>query len=131
MTQQELREHIERVVRNAVREQRAKAKSQTDPLYEATQRIVNEQFGNLLREKAKDDNNKRAFVINALRGNKGNKYNHAEFARKLWHPKDQSEEDTYRSLFSKKLSGKPDADGAIRSFDDHEINKLYELLRQQ
>lgn len=70
--------------------------------------------------------NKRKSVMNLL---KDDKFNHAELARHLWHPKDQGEEDTYRSLFSKKATGKPDADGAVRSFSDEEINKLYELLR--
>ena len=70
--------------------------------------------------------NKRKSVMNLL---KDDKFNHAELARHLWHPKDQGEEDTCRSLFSKKATGKPDADGAVRSFSDDEINKLYELLR--
>lgn len=59
------------------------------------------------------------------------KFNHAELMRHLYHPKDKSEEDTYRSLFSKKATGKPDADGAVRHFTDDEINSLYELLRQR
>ena len=60
---------------------------------------------------------------------KDTKFNHAELARNLWHPKDKGEEDTYRSLFSKKANGTPDNDGAIRHFDDEEINKLYQILR--
>ena len=56
------------------------------------------------------------------------KFEHAYLAYKLWHPKDQGEKDTYRSLFSKKYTGKPDADGTIRHFTAKEINKLYNLL---
>lgn len=73
-----------------------------------------------------DAGQKRKAVMNML---KDGKYNHAELARKLWHPKDKGEEDTYRSLFSKKATGAADSDGAVRHFDDSEINKLYELLR--
>ena len=49
----------------------------------------------------------------------------------LWHPKDQGEKDTLRSLFSKKATGKPDNDGAIRKFSDEEINKLYQMIRKK
>lgn len=69
---------------------------------------------------------KRKAVMNML---KDKKYNHAELTRALYHPKDKGEEDTYRSLFSKKATGKPDADGAVRHFDDSEITKLYQKLR--
>lgn len=80
----------------------------------------------MVNEAGDDAGMKRKAVMNML---KDGKYNHAELARKLWHPKDKSEEDTYRSLFSKKATGTPDSDGAVRHFDDNEINKLYELLR--
>ena len=73
-------------------------------------------------------NMKRKAVMAAL---KDPKYNHAEFARKLYHPKDKGEEDTYRSLFSKKATGKPDADGAVRQFSDDEINSLYNDIRKK
>ena len=56
------------------------------------------------------------------------KFEHAYLAYKLWHPKDQGEKDTYRSLFSKKYTGKPDADGTVRHFTTKEINKLYNIL---
>lgn len=56
------------------------------------------------------------------------KFEHAYLAYKLWHPKDQSEKDTYRSLFSKKYTGKPDADGTVRHFTAKEINGLYNIL---
>lgn len=69
---------------------------------------------------------KRKAVMNML---KDGKYNHAELMRSIYHPKDKGEEDTYRSLFSKKATGKPDADGSVRHFDDSEITKLYQILR--
>lgn len=53
----------------------------------------------------------------------------SKFAYDIWHPKDQSDKDTARSLFSKKVNGTPDADGNVREFTDEEISKLYELLR--
>ena len=59
------------------------------------------------------------------------KFDHAYLAYKLWHPKDQGEKDTYRSLFSKKFSGKPDADGTVRRFSSKEINKLYNMLKRE
>lgn len=60
---------------------------------------------------------------------KNDKLTNSKFAYSIWHPKDQSERDTARSLFSKKVNGTPDADGNIRQFTDAEISKLYELLR--
>lgn len=68
---------------------------------------------------------KRRAVMKMLRDEK---YDHAYLAYKLWHPKDQSEKDTYRSLFSKKFTGKPDADGTVRQFTTKEINRLYSIL---
>ena len=75
---------------------------------------------------ANGNNTKRKAVMNML--NDG-KFDHAYLAYQLWHPKDDGEKDTYRSLFSKKFTGKPDNDGAVRSFSDDEVNKLYELMR--
>lgn len=60
---------------------------------------------------------------------KNDKLTNSKFAYDIWHPKDQSEKDTARSLFSKKVNGTPDADGNVRQFTDAEISKLYELLR--
>ena len=71
---------------------------------------------------------KRKAVMNML---KDDKFNHAELMRHIYHPRDKGEEDTYRSLFSKKATGKPDADGVVRHFTDQEITKLYELLREK
>lgn len=69
---------------------------------------------------------KRNTVMKLLQNNR---LKDSQFAYALWHPKDQSEKDTYRSLFSKKVNGEPDDDGNIRQFSDDEISKLYELLR--
>lgn len=106
---------------------------------EITKKLLHENIKNLVREEVKkyivnkinEDNGgtqdtKRKAVMNML---KDTKFNHAELARNLWHPKDKSEEDTYRSLFSKKANGTPDNDGAIRHFTEEEINQLYQILR--
>lgn len=95
--------------------------------------IVSEEVHRILKEgtlnEASDGNSviKRKAVMNML---KDDKYDHAYLAYQLWHPKDDNEKDTYRSLFSKKATGKPDNDGAVRSFTDEEITKLYELIRK-
>lgn len=95
--------------------------------------IVSEEVHRILKEgtlnEASDGNSviKRKAVMNML---KNDKYDHAYLAYQLWHPKDDNEKDTYRSLFSKKATGKPDNDGAVRSFTDEEITKLYELIRK-
>ena len=87
-------------------------------------------YANHLITEAKNDDvdMKRKAVMNML---KDDKFNHAELMRHIYHPRDKGEEDTYRSLFSKKATGKPDADGSVRHFTDQEINKLYELLREK
>lgn len=93
--------------------------------------IVNENIEKVIKSKineANDIDNKRNAVMKSL---KDNIYLHSELAYNLYHPKDQSERDTARSLFSKKVNGKPDADGNIRSFDDDEVNKLYNMIRQR
>lgn len=99
-------------------------------IYENVKNIVEEEVKQYVKAKINEDetskNSKRKSVMNML---KDTKFNHAELARNLWHPKDKGEEDTYRSLFSKKANGTPDNDGAIRHFDDEEINKLYQILR--
>lgn len=97
--------------------------------YNKVRHIVTEELHkhiNYLINEKDDANIKRKAVMSML---KDDKYNHAELMRHIYHPKDKSEEDTYRSLFSKKATGKPDANGAIRHFTDEEVNKLYELLR--
>lgn len=85
-------------------------------------------YANCLVSEANDVDMKRKAVMNML---KDDKFNHAELMRHIYHPRDKGEEDTYRSLFSKKATGKPDADGSVRHFTDQEITKLYELLREK
>lgn len=85
-------------------------------------------YTNGLISEANDVDMKRKAVMNML---KDDKFNHAELMRHIYHPRDKGEEDTYRSLFSKKATGKPDADGSVRHFTDQEITKLYELLREK
>ena len=55
----------------------------------------------------------------------------APLAYKLYPSETDSEKATARSLFSKKATGKPDADGQVRHFDDEEINTLFNVLRQR
>lgn len=128
-----IREAVSNIVRKTLTEEYNKQirNAREQRLTECVKRVVNETLKKYITEEGdKDVNRKRDYVLRILRGETGDKFNHAELARSLWHPSDKSEEDTYRSLFSKKVTGKPDRDGSIRSFDDSEINKLYELLRQ-
>lgn len=83
---------------------------------------------NSKRMLSEGDGSKRSAVMKLL---KDEKFDHAYLAYKLWHPKDQGEKDTYRSLFSKKFTEKPDADGTIRKFTSKEINKLYNMLKRE
>ena len=91
-------------------------------------KIIKEEYAKLNEEGEQIGDMKRKAVMNTL---KDPKFNHAQLAYDLYHPKDQSEKDTVRSLFSKKATGKPDADGAVRSFSDDEINKLYQMVRKR
>lgn len=90
-----------------------------EELYKAHRNIVNEDDSMEIKRKT---------VMNLL---KDEKYKDSSLAYDLWKPKDQSEKDTFRSLFSKKATGEPDADGNVRHFTDEEITKLYELLRKK
>ena len=91
-------------------------------------KIIKEEYAKLNEEGEQIGDMKRKAVMNTL---KDPKFNHAQLAYDLYHPKDQGEKDTVRSLFSKKASGKPDNDGAIRSFSDDEINELYQMVRKR
>ena len=91
-------------------------------------KIIKEEYAKLNEDDEQSGDIKRKAVMNTL---KDPKFNHAQLAYDLYHPKDQSEKDTVRSLFSKKATGKPDNDGAIRSFSDEEINKLYQMVRKR
>ena len=90
--------------------------------------IIKEEYAKLNENDKQSSDMKRKEVMNT---HKEPKFNHAQVAYDLYHPKDQSEKDTVRSLFSKKATGKPDADGAVRSFSDEEINKLYQMVRKR
>ena len=106
--------NMRRIVRNIISEEVHKVMKR--------KRLVSED-----KDSDKSIGIKRKAVLSML---KNDKYDHAYLAYQLWHPKDDGEKDTYRSLFSKKASGKPDNDGAVRSFTDEEIVRLYELLRR-
>ena len=96
--------------------------------------MIKEEIKGILMDKAineEEDNNKRLdmkrnAVMSML---KNDLYDHATLAYQLYDSNDDSQKATARSLFSKKATGHPDADGQIRRFDDTEINKLYDLLR--
>ena len=90
--------------------------------------IIKEEYAKLNENDKQSSDMKRKAVMDTL---KDPKFNHAQWAYSLYHPKDKSEKDTVRSLFSKKATGKPDADGAVRSFSDDEINKLYQMVRKR
>ena len=98
--------------------------------------IVERTIKNYLIDKAineeKDDNKRIYLKRNAVMGMlKNDIYDHAPLAYKLYDANDESEKATARSLFSKKATGTPDADGQVRHFDDTEVNKLYDMLRSQ
>lgn len=95
-------------------------------------RTLNDYLGeNAIISEAEEDNNtasKRKTVMALL---KDKKYDHAQLAYELWHPKDDSEKATCRSLFSKMANGTPDAEGTVREFDDKDIVSLYQILRKK
>ena len=96
--------------------------------------MIKEEIKGILMDKAineeKDDskrlNMKRNAVMSML---KNDLYDHATLAYQLYDSNDDSQKATARSLFSKKATGHPDADGQIRHFSDTEVNKLYDLMR--
>lgn len=128
MTRAELRSHVRSMVAEAVQNKRQQMmKERVNTVVES---VINRMVKTgMLKEdnEKKGDDSKRKSVMTMLRDGK---YNHAELMRELWHPTSKEEEDTLRSLFSKCATGTPDADGAVRSFNEEEINKLYELLRK-
>jgi len=129
MNKNQLKNEIKSIIRESLREM---------SLRNHVRKIVSEEVNRLFESKAINEadegegegnaNIKRKAVMNLL---KDDKYDHAYLAYQLWNPKDDNEKDTYRSLFSKKATGKPDNDGAVRSFTDDEITKLYELIRNK
>lgn len=123
MNKEMLKTKIKRMINESIEEAQTRAYVKS---------VVTETMKQMVKKKlneAEDGNAmiKRKAVMNML---KDDKYDHAYLAYQLWHPKDDNEKDTYRSLFSKKATGKPDNDGAVRSFTDEEITKLYELIRK-
>ena len=128
MTRAELRSHVRSMVAEAVQNKRQQMMQKR--VNTVVESVINRMIETgMLKEdnEKKGDDSKRKSVMTMLRDGK---YNHAELMRELWHPTSKEEEDTLRSLFSKCATGTPDADGAVRSFNEEEINKLYELLRK-
>ena len=129
MEKQEILEnYIRRIVNDFIQE----AKKE-NAIRKVIRKTVNEMLDKMNEDKADDKDGdsesmriKRNTVMKLLRNDR---LKNSTFAYDIWHPKDQSDKDTARSLFSKKVNGTPDADGNVREFTDEEISKLYELLR--
>lgn len=123
---------IENYIRSVVNDFIQEAKKEK-LIRQVIRKTINEMFNSLNEDKADDKEGdsesmriKRNTVMKLLRNDR---LKNSTFAYDIWHPKDQSDKDTARSLFSKKVNGTPDADGNVREFTDEEISKLYELLR--
>ena len=91
-------------------------------------KIIKEEYAKLTEDSEQSSSMKRKAVMTWL---KDPKFKHSQLSYALDHPKNKSEKATSRSKFSKEATGKPDADGAIRSFSDDDINKLYQLMRKR
>ena len=96
--------------------------------------MIKEEIKSILMDKAineeEDDNKRLNMKRNAVMSMlKNDLYDHATLAYQLYDDNDDSQKATARSLFSKKATGHPDADGQIRRFSDTEVNKLYDLMR--
>ena len=122
----QLNRYIKNVVRESI-EEFSLRNHVRDIISEEVHKVLSKRRINESEDDGGSISIKRRTVMGML---KDDKYDHAYLAYKLWHPKDDGEKDTYRSLFSKKANGTPDADGAIRHFSDDEITKLYELMRK-
>lgn len=123
---------IENYIRGIVNDFIQEAKKE-NAIRKVIRKVVNEMLDKMNEDKADDKDGdsesmriKRNTVMKLLRNDR---LKNSTFAYDIWHPKDQSDKDTARSLFSKKVNGTPDADGNVREFTDEEISKLYELLR--
>lgn len=123
---------IENYIRSVVNDFIQEAKKE-NAIRKVIRKTVNEMLDKMNEDKADDKEGdsesmriKRNTVMKLLRNDR---LKDSKFAYDIWHPKDQSDKDTARSLFSKKVNGTPDADGNVREFTDEEISKLYELLR--
>lgn len=119
-----IQEKIDKVVDQYIAEMKLRA---------VIRKMISEKINRYLYEddseksKASSDDNmeiKRNTVTSLL---KKDVVKNSQFAYKIWPDMD---EDTARSLFSKKVNGEPDNDGVVRKFTDEEISQLYELLRQ-
>lgn len=123
---------LENYIRHVVNDFIQEAKKEK-LIRQVIRKTINEMFNSLNEDKTDDKEGdsesmriKRNTVMKLLRNDR---LKNSTFAYDIWHPKDQSDKDTARSLFSKKVNGTPDADGNVREFTDEEISKLYELLR--
>lgn len=60
-------------------------------------------------------------------GRESYKINHADIVRRLYNPQNQDEEDSYRSLFSRKLHQKSNGEGGVYRFTDEELNQIWSI----
>lgn len=125
MNREQLRNKVKSMIRESIMEENLRNYVKSIVTEEVNKLFINRSINESIGDEKIGI--KRKAVMNML---KDEKYDHAYLAYSLWHPKDNNEKDTYRSLFSKKATGKPDNDGAIRNFTDDEITKLYELMRK-
>lgn len=78
------------------------------------------------KEQSSSKKAKRDFVLSRLRDGA---IKQSDAMRFLWNVKQgTSDDDVYRSLFSKMVTGTPDNDGVVRKFSDAEINKLAQYI---
>lgn len=102
-------------------------------LRNTVKRMVVEELNKYAAQKINEDSKKSDDVQNTrqrikalLNGRKGLKYTDAQLAYHIWPNMDK---DTARSLFSKMVTGEPDADGNVREFSDDDVTKLDQFLR--
>ena len=88
------------------------------------QTIIREACMDAINEK-RGNNDRKANVLSALRDKK---YKYSTLAYELWRPRNDSEKDTYRSLFSKKIRQSSSKKGDTIGFTEDEINRLYSLI---
>lgn len=60
-------------------------------------------------------------------GRESYKINHADIVRRLYNPQNQDEEDSCRSLFSRKLHQKSNGEGGVYRFTDEELNQIWSI----
>lgn len=121
------KDRITKFIRECIEEEISYRKKR-EKVKESVKKALGDIISERKKDKKKSETSKKDFVLKML---KNKKYKNSYLAYSLWHPKNKAEKNTYRSLFSKKLSGKKDADGNKRAFTDDEIDSLYNLLKNK